>query len=117
MTKNRHKRLRTITSASALLALLGTCAAASAQQRTFYDANGRFAGQSSTYNTGRSTSFSDARGQFAGSATRNSDGTTTYYDRNGRFAGSSSRRRAQQQFEDLTAKTPVRLLAGTTGPR
>jgi hypothetical protein len=32
MTKNRHRRLRTITSAFALLAFLGT--AASAQQRT-----------------------------------------------------------------------------------
>jgi hypothetical protein len=90
MTKNRHKRLRTITSAFALLTLLGT--AASAQQRTFYDANGRYAGQSSTYNGGRNSSFTDANGRFAGSATRNSDGTTTFYDRNGRFAGSSSRR-------------------------
>jgi hypothetical protein len=92
MSKNRHRRLRTITSAFALLALLGTCAAASAQQRTYYDSNGRFAGQSSTYNAGRNTSYSDSRGRFAGSATRNSDGTTTYYDSNGRFAGSSSRR-------------------------
>ena len=90
MTKNRHRRLRTITSAFALLAFLGT--AASAQQRTFYDSNGRYAGQSSTYNSGRSTSFTDSQGRFAGSATRNSDGTTTYYDSRGRYAGSSSRR-------------------------
>jgi hypothetical protein len=90
MSKNRHRRLRTITSAFVLLALLGT--AAEAQQRTFYDSNGRYAGQSSTYNGGRNSSFTDSNGRFAGSATRNSDGTTTFYDRNGRYAGSSSRR-------------------------
>lgn len=69
--------------------LAATCVAVSAQQRTYYDRNGRFAGQSSTYNSGRNSSFTDSQGRFAGSATRNSDGTTSYYDRNGRFAGSS----------------------------
>ena len=91
MNRNRHKRLRTITSAFALLTLLGTAASAQ-QQRTYFDSNGRYAGQASTYNQGRNSSFTDLQGRFAGSATRNSDGTTTYYDRNGRFAGSSSRR-------------------------
>jgi hypothetical protein len=77
-----------------IIAFVGFLAvtAASAQQRTFYDSNGRFAGESSTYNGGRNTSFSDSQGRFAGSATRNSDGTTTYYDSRGRYAGSSSRR-------------------------
>ena len=44
-----------ITISAFVLLALGT--AASAQQRTFYDANGRFAGAASTYNSGRNTSF------------------------------------------------------------
>jgi hypothetical protein len=78
--------------ALALALLAATVASVSAQQRTFYDSNGRYAGQASTYNGGRNSSFTDSNGRFAGSATRNSDGTTTFYDRNGRYAGSSSRR-------------------------
>jgi hypothetical protein len=73
------------------LALFVLGARAEERQRTFYDRNGSFAGESSTYNGGRNSSFSDSQGRFAGSSTRNSDGTTTFYDRNGRFAGSSRR--------------------------
>jgi hypothetical protein len=67
-------------------------AVAHAQQlQTYYDRDGHYAGQSSTYNGGRNTSYTDRNGRFDGSAVHNNDGTTTYYDRNGHFVGAASR--------------------------
>jgi hypothetical protein len=63
--------------------------ASQAQQRSYYDRRGSFAGSASQH--GNLTSAYDRNGHFAGSAIRNSDGTTSFYDRNGRFTGSARR--------------------------
>ena len=68
-----------------LLALLAT--PAGAQQKSFYDRNGSFAG--STSSQGNSTSVYDKNGHFDGSVIRNKDGSTSYYDARGHFSGSS----------------------------
>jgi len=69
-----------------VLAVLATTAAA--EQRSFYDRNGSFAG--SSVERGNSTSVYDRSGRFDGSITRNSNGTRSFYDAHGRFTGSSS---------------------------
>ena len=61
---------------------------ATAEERSFYDKNGSFAGSSNTYNAGKNTTFTDKDGRFNGSAIRNSDGTTSLYDKSGHFTGS-----------------------------
>jgi hypothetical protein len=71
---------------AAALALLAS--AASGEQRSFYDRDGRFAG--SSVERGNSTSVYDRHGRFDGSIVRNSNGTGCYYDGRGRFTGSST---------------------------
>jgi hypothetical protein len=60
--------------------------AAHAQSRSFYDAQGQFAGSSVTH--GDSRSFYDRQGSFAGSAVRYGN-QSSHYDQQGRFVGSS----------------------------
>jgi hypothetical protein len=60
--------------------------AAHAQSRTYYDAQGRFAGSSVT--RGTSSSFYGSNGSFAGSSVRHGN-STTFYDEQGRYSGSS----------------------------
>jgi hypothetical protein len=60
--------------------------AAHAQSRSFYDAQGRFAGSSVT--RGNSSSFYGSNGSFAGSSVRNGN-STSFYDGQGRYTGSS----------------------------
>jgi YD repeat-containing protein len=71
----------------ALLALALMTAAASAQQRTFYDSSGEIARQSSSDSTGTMTTY-DARGNVI-SRESTSGNTTTIYDAGGRNIGSS----------------------------
>ena len=59
-------------------------AAAQSSRRSFYDAQGGFAGQETT--RGSSTSYSDGQGRFSGSSIRHGN-STTFYDRQGRFSG------------------------------
>jgi len=73
-----------------MLAVLVPTNPASAEQRSFYDASGRFAGSSST--RGNSTSVYDRSGRFDGSIIRNNNGTRSFYNRSGRFSGSSTGR-------------------------
>ena len=73
--------------AAALAFLAG---AAHAEQRSFYDRDGRFAGSSTT--RGNSTSVYDRSGRFDGSIIKNSNGSRSFYDGRGRFTGSSTGR-------------------------
>jgi hypothetical protein len=70
---------------------IGLTSLANAQQRSFYDSNGHFAGQSST--RGNSTSYTNSSGHYSGQTIRNSNGTTSSYDGRGHFIGSTSRGR------------------------
>lgn len=91
---DRGREVRYITSMRALVtaaALAVLASAAHAEQRSFYDRNGRFAG--SSVERGNSTSVYDRSGRFDGSIIRNSNGTSSYYDGRGRFTGSSTGRR------------------------
>ncbi len=58
------------------------------QTRSYFDANGSFAGSSNSHGNDNMTSFSDRNGRFSGSSIRNSDGTTSLYDARGHFTGS-----------------------------
>ncbi|WP_187387841.1 hypothetical protein [Bradyrhizobium sp.] len=69
----------------ALLALAMMTAAASAQQRSFYDASGRRIGSATTDSQG-TTTFYDARGRVVGRQAT-SGNTTTVYDAGGRNVG------------------------------
>lgn len=61
---------------------------AQAQQSTFTDQRGNFAGSSVT--RGNSTSFTDQRGNFAGSSiTRGS--RTDFFDAHGKYTGTTTR--------------------------
>jgi hypothetical protein len=77
-------------------AMVSSIATASAQQRSYYDSHGSFAGSSiyhprdGTSGAG-TTSHYDRNGSFDGSTIRNSDGTISHYDRSGHFSGSESR--------------------------
>jgi hypothetical protein len=73
-------------SALIVAALAMTVTSASAQSRSYYDEQGRFAGSSTT--RGDSRSFYGSNGQFAGSAIRNGN-STSFYDGQGRYSGSS----------------------------
>ena len=68
-----------------VLWLLATFAA-HAQSRSFYDAQGQFAGSSTT--RGNSSSFYGSNGSFAGSATRQGK-WTNFNDAQGRYSGTS----------------------------
>ena len=66
--------------------LLATFAgAAQAQSRSFYNANGSFAGSAVT--RGSSSSFYGSNGSFAGSAVRHGN-SRSFYDGQGRYTGS-----------------------------
>ena len=66
------------------LALLAP-AAAQSSSHSFYDGQGRYAGQETTRRS--STSYSDGQGRFAGSSMRHGN-STTFFDRQGRYSGS-----------------------------
>jgi YD repeat-containing protein len=70
----------------AIAAFALTVGSASAQSRTYYDGQGRFAGSSVT--RGHSSSYYGGNGQFAGSSVRHGN-STSFYDGQGRFTGSS----------------------------
>jgi YD repeat-containing protein len=69
---------------AALLAVLAT-GAASAQQRTFYDASGKVIGRSSTDSAGTVTSYDSNGKVISCESTRGN--TTTIYDAGGRNVG------------------------------
>ena len=69
----------------AVLTLAMIIGAASAQQRTFYDARGNVVGRSATDSSGAVTNY-DARGKVISRETT-SGGTTTIYDAGGRNVG------------------------------
>jgi YD repeat-containing protein len=69
----------------ALLTLAMMIGAASAQQRTFYDASGKVVGRSSTNSSG-TTTFYDSRGRDISRETT-SGNRTTIYDARGRNVG------------------------------
>jgi YD repeat-containing protein len=71
----------------ALLTLALMTGAASAQQRTLYDASGGTAGRSATDSSGTTTNY-DARGKLISRETTTGN-TTTVYDAGGRNVGSS----------------------------
>jgi hypothetical protein len=79
---------RVLIAAAATFGILAATENAEAQQRSFYDARGSFAG--STVERGNSTSVYDRNGRFDGSIVRNNNGTSSYYDGRGRFSGSST---------------------------
>jgi hypothetical protein len=75
MTKQKHKHKATIVALEALIALALAFAIvvswhtiAGAQQATFTDRNGHFAGSSTTH--GPKTDFYDARGRYQGTTTQ-----------------------------------------------
>jgi YD repeat-containing protein len=68
-----------------LLTLAMLTGAASAQQRTFYDAGGKVVGRSSTDGSGMVTNY-DARGRVTSRETP-AGNTTTIYDAGGRNIG------------------------------
>jgi hypothetical protein len=61
-------------------------AKADSVSRSFYNANGSFAG--SSVQRGNATSFYNSRGSFDGSAIRHGK-WTSFYDGHGRYTGSS----------------------------
>jgi YD repeat-containing protein len=69
----------------ALLTFALTADAASAQQRTFYDASGKVVGRSATDSQGSTTNY-DSRGRVI-SRESTSGNTTTIYDARGRNVG------------------------------
>jgi hypothetical protein len=77
--------LRYVVFIGIIIAILSSFA--KAEERSYYDRNGSFAG--SSVSGGNKSSYTDRNGSFAGSAVRNSNGTTSVYDRNGHFTGSS----------------------------
>ena len=69
----------------ALLALALMTGAASAEQRTFYDARGNVVGRSATNSAGTTTNY-DSRGRII-SREHTSGNKTTIYDASGRIVG------------------------------
>ena len=69
----------------AVLTLAMMPGAASAQQRTFYDASGKIVGRSATDSQGSTTNY-DSRGRVI-SRKSTSGGTTTIYNSSGRNVG------------------------------
>ncbi len=69
----------------ALTALVATTSAASAQQRTFYDARGKVTGRAATDSNGTVTNY-DARGKVISRDTTTGN-TTAVYDARGRKVG------------------------------
>ena len=67
-----------------------------AQSRTFYGADGRVTGRSTSGSNGSST-FYDASGRVTGRTSTGSNGTTTTYDAGGRSVGTVT---TQQKREE-----------------
>ena len=78
---------RKLPQALAIVLALLMPTAAMAQGRTYYGADGRVTGRSTTDSLG-STTFYDASGRVSGRSSTDSQGTTTIYDASGRKAGS-----------------------------
>jgi YD repeat-containing protein len=76
-----------IPGAAAALVMFAT--AASAQQTTFRNANGRITTTVTTDSNGQQT-FRDGSGRMTGTATTDSNGTTTFRDGAGRITGTAS---------------------------
>jgi hypothetical protein len=74
----------------AVLAVAST--AASAQQSTFRDAQGRTTGTAATTNggSGVTTTFRDSTGRTTGTATTTNGGATTFRDAGGRTTGTAT---------------------------
>jgi len=81
--------MRAITLAT-VLALLAEPAVAQ-PSTTFYDAQGRITGSSST--SGNVTTFRDRSGRLTGTAERMRDGSVQYRDARGRLTGSATAQR------------------------
>jgi hypothetical protein len=81
---------RLLTAGALIAALIPACAGtpASAGQRSYYNANGSYAGSSITRNS--STTFTDGGGRYIGSSVTRGN-TTTLYGANGSRAGSITR--------------------------
>jgi YD repeat-containing protein len=80
----RAEKIKTII--TILLLLVSTNVLA--QQRTFYDANGRVTGRQATHSQGSKTIY-DASGRVTGRTSTDSQGTTAIYDASGRKIGST----------------------------
>jgi YD repeat-containing protein len=86
MTPHDHRMTNAMTKILlALLTLAMLTSAASAQQRTFYDASGKVVGRSATDSSGTVTNY-DARGKVISRETTTGN-TTTIYDAGGRNVG------------------------------
>ena len=81
------RRLRPTALFAAILLAFAT--AASAQQTTIRDANGRITGTVSTDSNGTRT-FRDGSGRMTGTANTDSNGTTTFRDGSGRMTGTAT---------------------------
>lgn len=73
----------------AIILILATVTAASAQTTTFRDSMGRDVGTASTDRNGTRT-YRDSMGRETGTATRDSGGTRTFRDSSGRLTGTAS---------------------------
>ena len=71
------------------LVLWALVSCARAESKTFYNANGSFAG--SSVSRGNGASFYDGSGRFSGSSVRVGP-NTNYYDHQGRYSGSTIER-------------------------
>jgi YD repeat-containing protein len=67
-----------------------------AQSRTFYGADGRVTGRSSTNSSGATTIY-DANGRVTGRTSSGSSGTTTIYDAGGRSVGTVTTQQKGEQ--------------------
>ena len=75
-----------MTRASLAVALMFVATAAQAQGRTFYGADGKVSGRSTTDTSGATTVY-DSAGRVSGRTSTGSDGTTTVYGSDGRRVG------------------------------
>jgi hypothetical protein len=87
-TLRLHTWMLTTITAVVLLLLGLSLRQAHAQQSTFTDANGNYAGSAFRYPS--STTFTDSNGSFAGTAIPHGN-STSFYDRSGRYTGSATR--------------------------
>ena len=92
--RNVHAADRTVFALAIVLTLFST--AALAQSRTFYGADGKVLGRSTTDRNG-ATTFYDASGRVTGRTTTGSKGTKTIYGADGRKAGSVEPQQKQEK--------------------
>ena len=100
-----------------MILLLVASTNAMAQQRTFYDANGRVAGKETTHSNG-STTIYDKSGRVQGRTSTDSQGTTTIYGADGRKIGRRGNRphAARDPSEVLLGSSPARSATARTDP-